>query len=210
MKSFFLVCVLLGLSALAIAQQCTYETNIDYFGNDLSTYPVFKKSIDECCAACGTTAACNAWTFLPVTGACWLKYSVGSRRFVSDGRYSGVKQSGGQVTGTTITTTRITSSSSSPSSSPSTSPLTTRTTSTESTSTKVTGCFIETNINYAGNDLKGVGSVENASDCCNLCGLTEGCEAWSYYVEYSYCYLKSSSANKDSYEGMLSGVKAQV
>lgn len=202
MKSILLLFNLLGLSVLVIAQQCTYETNIDYFGNDLNTYPVFKTSINECCIACGSTPSCAAWTFLPVTGACWLKYAVGSRRFVSDGRYSGVRQTSVTSNLTSITTTRITTSSSTFNSVPNTPPPTT----TEATTTKLTGCFIEPNTNYAGNDLRGVGLVENASDCCNLCGSTEGCKAWSYYIDFSYCFLKTSGENKDSYEGILSGV----
>ncbi|CAF0832535.1 unnamed protein product [Brachionus calyciflorus] len=227
--------LLLNLLGIVLSQSCSYEANIDYFGNDLSNYPTFTTSIDACCALCSSTSGCAAWTFLPSTGACWVKYAVGSRRYMSDGRYSGVRQSvlttvkpttlpptyhtvttvapvttAAPVTTTPattaapITTIPTTTGTTTPAT---TAPSTSTTTSTQSTTTKVSGCFIENDINYAGYDLRGVGSVPLASDCCNLCGADPQCQAWSYYVEYQYCYLKTSgNGPKDPYPGMLSGV----
>ena len=76
------------------------------------------------------------------------------------------------------------------------------------TTTKRSTCIIETNINYPGNDLMGVGNLTSASDCCNYCGSTVGCAGWSYFISYSYCFLKASvpiAANREAYTGIISG-----
>jgi hypothetical protein len=70
-------------------------------------------------------------------------------------------------------------------------------------------CNVELNINYPGNDLPGRANVPGPGDCCNICGSTTGCAAWSYYTAYSYCYLKSvanTPANRQVYSGIISGV----
>lgn len=66
-------------------QQCSYESNMDYFGSDLSSYPIFTASSDLCCSACTAHPVCQAWTYVPNSQACWLKYAVGVRRFNADG-----------------------------------------------------------------------------------------------------------------------------
>ena len=96
------------------------------------------------------------------------------------------------------------SSTSTASTTPSTS--TVPNTSTAPSTTKQSSCAIENNINYQGNDIGGQGGVSSAANCCSLCGQTVGCFSWSYFVQFSYCYLKSSATNRQAYEGMVSGV----
>jgi hypothetical protein len=86
MKLRIVLSVLLSsFLASAIAQRCTFETNMDYFGADLSNYPIFTATSDLCCSACQVHPVCQAWTYVPNSQACWLKYAVGARRFNADG-----------------------------------------------------------------------------------------------------------------------------
>ena len=81
-------------------------------------------------------------------------------------------------------------------------------TSTAPTTTRQSICFIEVNINYQGNDIRGQGNVLSIADCCNLCSQTSGCFSWSYFVQYSYCYLKGAVATtiRQVYSGITSGI----
>jgi len=45
--------------------------------------------------------------------------------------------------------------------------------------------------------------VENAEECCNFCGHTDGCEAWTY--ENGQCKTKSSAAGRTTRKGAVSG-----
>ena len=66
----------------------------------------------------------------------------------------------------------------------------------------------EQNIFYSGNDIKGQSNVTNVGDCCNICGFTTGCTAWSYNIDFKYCYLKTAvplQANKLPIVGVFSG-----
>ena len=65
---------------------CSFEQDIDYIGNDLTTYPVYLTSSDLCCLTCQTNSNCQIWTYIPATSACWLKRQVGSFRVTSVGR----------------------------------------------------------------------------------------------------------------------------
>ena len=73
-------------------------------------------------------------------------------------------------------------------------------------------CVVEFGINYPGNDLISQEGVQTAYECCNLCSSNMKCAAWSYFISFNYCFLKSSapSANnlksKQPYEGIWSGV----
>ena len=85
---------------------------------------------------------------------------------------------------------------------------TTTTTYTPPKTTKSGKCIVEFNINYPGGDLSGQNSVNNATECCNLCASTPKCIGWSFYTEFSYCFFKSSIPNKDNkqyYDGIWSG-----
>jgi hypothetical protein len=77
----------------------------------------------------------------------------------------------------------------------------------------LSGCFIENNVNYPGNDLAtSAGNVLTAFDCCNLCGNDPLCQSWAYMVSASYCFLKNglpSATNRQPYTGIISGVVVQ-
>ncbi|CAF0832592.1 unnamed protein product [Brachionus calyciflorus] len=87
-----LVLISIALFGMCYGQQCSFESNVDYFGNDLSTVPCPVKSLEECCNLCSKVKECAAWTYIPTTGYCWLKHSVTERRVMVDGRYSGCRQ----------------------------------------------------------------------------------------------------------------------
>ena len=88
-------CLCLFVAALLIeiysCQQCSYDTNIDYFGNDLIAEPVFTNSSDGCCVYCAQNSKCQVWTWVPATKACWIKTNVGSKRFKSFGSNISIK-----------------------------------------------------------------------------------------------------------------------
>ena len=67
------------------SQSCSYEVDVDYFGNDLSTNFIYYPTQDLCCAACTANSQCQAWTYVPSTTACWLKRQIGGQRFASPG-----------------------------------------------------------------------------------------------------------------------------
>ena len=47
------------------SQLCQFETNVDYFGNDLSPNQyLYFPSQDLCCAACQSNSSCQAWTYV--------------------------------------------------------------------------------------------------------------------------------------------------
>lgn len=52
---------------------CSFEQDIDYFGNDLSSNPTYAASKDACCAQCQANADCQIWVYVTSTTACWLK-----------------------------------------------------------------------------------------------------------------------------------------
>lgn len=177
MKNFILLAVFLvvvSLSSRANGQSCVYEVDIDYNGNDILSTPTYLSTVDQCCALCTSYSSCQAWTFVPLTGACWVKTNIGNKRLSSSGRYSGVRQA-------TTTTTTV----------------------------KTPTCVnVVSNINFPGYDLTGVGSILSAADCCTICINTPACNAFSYWANYQYCYLKTaySSSQQDTYAGFTSGV----
>lgn len=75
--------------------------------------------------------------------------------------------------------------------------------------TSVSVCIVESGSNvYIGNDLgQPTQNIASQSDCCNLCGQTTGCTAWTYLSDYDYCYLKSGRgtllARANSFSGYL-------
>lgn len=74
--------------------------------------------------------------------------------------------------------------------------------------TKGYGCYVENNINYFGSDFFST-FIDNASECCNLCGRTASCLVWSFLTVEKFCYLKNavpSLANRQNYTNIISGV----
>jgi hypothetical protein len=59
----FKAIILFGLVLLIgeiTCQTCSYEADIDYFGNDLNTNFIYFPTQDLCCAACAANASCQA------------------------------------------------------------------------------------------------------------------------------------------------------
>ena len=104
MENFIYIITFLGAANLALSQTCSILYNVDYYGNDLFAEPTNLPSWDDCCALCTKTIRCTAWTYMPISGACWLKYGFGNVRTVSPGPvFSGIVK-------TTISTTASTAS----------------------------------------------------------------------------------------------------
>ena len=77
-----------------------------------------------------------------------------------------------------------------------------------STSTRYSGCFIESDINYVGDDFFST-YVNDSSECCNLCGSMPACLVWSYLSQFKFCYLKNNIPtvnSRQNYTGMISGI----
>lgn len=75
---FQLIFVCYVIPSAVMSQQCSYQQGIDIFGNDL--YVKYSSTIEQCCNACFIDANCKAWTYVPVTQACWIKSGVGQIR----------------------------------------------------------------------------------------------------------------------------------
>ena len=201
MSKVIVTALILAIVSSISCQSCSYEANIDYFGNDLFTNFIYYATQDLCCAACAANPDCQAWTFVTPTNACWLKRQIGNLRIASPGRNSGVKQ---QIStfSTTLTTTAF------PIITTTTAIVPTTTTTVPTTTLKNSICQVDLDSNYPGNDLAGRANVASAGDCCNLCGSTVGCASWSFYSQFNYCFLKSvanNAANRQAYPGIISG-----
>lgn len=86
--NFYLAIIAVVLANFHVSQcqqQCFAEVDVDYYGNDLSTQPIYVNSLDLCCASCAQNVNCQAWTYLPSTRACWLKRQIGGTRLNSPG-----------------------------------------------------------------------------------------------------------------------------
>ena len=64
---------------------CTFENDIDYLGQDLTTLPNYLDNPGLCCKSCLFNEKCKLWTYLPETKACWLKSTSASIRITSFG-----------------------------------------------------------------------------------------------------------------------------
>lgn len=80
LKAIFTV---LLVSAPLIHGQCNFETDIDFYGNDL-TY-VFTSDSTSCCNLCTYYPGCKAFTYVTLSQACWLKNSATPTRLSSPG-----------------------------------------------------------------------------------------------------------------------------
>ena len=61
----------------------------------------------------------------------------------------------------------------------------------------------------AGNNV-GVGGIvvkNGQNECASLCALTEECDAWTFKVSGSSCWLKSDDSNKGNADGWITGTK---
>lgn len=81
------LCGFVSSSASSIA--CAYEEGFDFSGDDIKAFPVgVVKTKEDCCAQCGTTPGCNAWTLWEAGPQCYLKKDANGR-VVSSGHVSG-------------------------------------------------------------------------------------------------------------------------
>lgn len=172
---------------------CNNEYGLYFNGTTLQVY--YTGSISQCCSNCQADAACYSYSYNPYNGRCY-KVSASTVR-VYDGRF----QSGLVRTGTPTTTVA-------PVTVTLTIPVTT--TAAPATTTQTVGCFTATNYNYIGGDFNST-IVSNYTDCCNVCGNTAGCVAWTWNFLTNVCYLKNvlpSAANQVpltySYSGVVS------
>jgi endo-1,3(4)-beta-glucanase len=65
-------------------------------------------------------------------------------------------------------------------------------------------CSYSANVDFFGNDLSSVGGLGSATQCCDTCAATPGCEAFTY--ANSICYMKKSAAGKTALNGATAGV----
>ncbi|GMF25454.1 unnamed protein product [Phytophthora lilii] len=73
-------------------------------------------------------------------------------------------------------------------------------------------CYVETNIDFYGNDIKRVTGV-GPGECCEECGKTEGCDSYTYINNDptgTQCYLKNSNAGCVKKIGANSGLVTPV
>jgi len=71
--------------------------------------------------------------------------------------------------------------------------------------TEATGCNIEVNIDYYGNDVAPPVRSTGTQDCACICGSTLGCFFWSYRKSDGTCWTKSSKAGRMSNDDRISG-----
>jgi hypothetical protein len=79
---------------------------------------------------------------------------------------------------------------------------------TPSTPPKMSICYIESGINYPGNDIGGK-FVANSSECCHHCGRMPGCVSFSFHTEHGYCFYKGIMPDEkvgERYLEFVSGV----
>ena len=56
--------------------------------------------------------------------------------------------------------------------------------------------------------MGGKANVTSAFDCCNACSSTVGCLSWSYFLDFNYCFYKSTKlldSNRQPYQNIYSG-----
>ena len=84
--SVAVLAILVGLSSsqTTTLAPCSVEFNKDYLYNDL--FNTFVASAGACQDLCNTTPACQSWSYVIVTNACWLKSANRANRVDSTGR----------------------------------------------------------------------------------------------------------------------------
>jgi len=71
--------------------------------------------------------------------------------------------------------------------------------------TEATGCNIEVNIDYFGNDVAPPVRSTGMQDCANICSDTLGCLFWTYRKSDGTCHTKYSKAGRKSEDNAISG-----
>ncbi len=133
----------------------------------------------DCCNICGRTVSCVAWSYLNDYRYCYLKNAMPSL----NRRINYTNSYSGVMANSLSATTTM------------------------SPSSVLYFCNMESGAIYPGNDIGGY-TLPNPSDCCNKCGQTQGCLAWSYLTATQFCYLKSALPtpnNRVSFQNSYSG-----
>lgn len=79
----YLLLTLLCLTWRVNGQDCYFESNMDYRNNgsyDLGPAIQLPVNIPTlCCHQCGLNPYCQAWSYEPANGLCYLKQAIGQR-----------------------------------------------------------------------------------------------------------------------------------
>ena len=85
--------IVLSVLALSVsqltAQTCTNQTDIDYFGNDITF--AYLPSVADCCNFCYGNTQCARYTYIAAVKGCWLKTNSGLAGTAADGRKNTLK-----------------------------------------------------------------------------------------------------------------------
>lgn len=174
------------------ATSCFIAENFSYNNANFNSSRAL--SYAECCNACGQTSGCVAWTWSSLTQVCYLKNTIptANEQVALTYSYSGVPSLLPPVTTTAapVTTTAA--------------PVTTTV---APVTTKASGCFVEADFNYIGNDIS-ITTVASLGDCCNLCGANTACAVWTYTTATRQCSQKSVIAlsQRVATVGYVSGI----
>lgn len=87
----FMLCILVASQIdSGRAQQCAYEPNTNFYGNDIAY--VYASCASSCCNRCYNQPGCTGWTYVEGYYNCWLKnfttYNI--NRVACAGRTSGI------------------------------------------------------------------------------------------------------------------------
>lgn len=190
-----------------VATACFVATNFNY--NNANFNSSVALSYAECCNRCGQTTGCVAWTWSSLTQVCYLKNTIpaANEQVPLTYSFSGVpslvppSSTAAPVTTTVspVTTTVVPATTT-------VAPATT-TASPVAGTTRSSGCFVEVDFNYIGNDIS-ITTAASLGDCCNLCGSNAACAVWTYTTATRQCSLKSVVAlsQRIATVGYVSGI----
>ena len=72
----------------------------------------------------------------------------------------------------------------------------------------MTGCEIEKDIGYPGNDITSKEGVKSQVECAKLCAEKEKCVVWTYTPKAKTCYVKKAKNKGIPINGKMSGNRA--
>ena len=76
-------------------EHCTYSGHVDYRGPGVDIYDVRTTTAQDCCVACTVALECQAFTYSPNDGLCFLKSSQGNNIANNAALVSGLPIRGG-------------------------------------------------------------------------------------------------------------------
>merc|ERR1719341_1017900 len=169
---------------LSCLPECNVEKGTKLSGHNL--YPLGAETQEECSVACLREPECHFWTHNPNIGRCWLKKSDLGREPSTKGSNSGQKSCG--VTEEDILTGHIL----------------------ESNCTCSSGCAIEEQMDYRGNNIGQAKWVENQEACAKLSASNERALYWTFMPPTDHrwsnlCWIKTSNAGRMAMSTVVSG-----